>query len=635
MSEEIEETAHDESAAPDEATDALESTEQPPRARALPVKWIALLVVALVVGVLIGRAGGDAQPSDHGHDHATESAEPETWTCSMHPQIQAPEPGACAICGMDLIPASSMGSSESLEPEQLRLSARAKALARIRTTEVATAAIDGEQVTLSGQVAEDEATLRAVTTWIGGRVDRLMVSTTGETVRRGQPLARMYSPEVYAAHNDLLVARGQLEELSSADAFAQRAANAQLESARQRLRLLGFSSAELEKMQAARKPWTQVTIRSTAAGTVLRRNIKQGQFAKAGEVLFEIADLAKIWVELDAYEADMEHLAPGQRVDLQVDALPGRQFVGTIDFIDPVADSKTRVITVRVDVENEGGVLKPGMSVRATSQRALVEPGQPLPLVIPHTAPLFAGERALVYVERRADREGSIYEAREVSLGGRVGDVYPILAGLSRGERVVTHGAFTLDADLQIRSSSSLMGRPDDKTRKSGPSPISLSPAQHQQLAPVLSGYLDVQESLAADSLEQALERTKIWSRSVQEVTLEPGDAASAWGKLVRELTPDIEALDGAKDIDSARRTFSFLTRTMDRFLVQFGNLTDSPLRLAYCPMAKDNNGDYWYQRASTVDNVYFGNQMRQCGEIKRELGPDERLLSTSSQEER
>ena len=593
-----------------------------------------LLVFALGLGFLIGRNTEPAQDAPEQHAHAGEdgkgSAE-ETWTCSMHPQIRSPEPGSCPICGMDLIPASSDDAGPALTSSQVRLSERAKSLARIQTEEVTTTSQDRSSRQLFGQVVENEGAKRSITSWISGRVDRLLVSTTGERVRRGQTLAKMYSPEVYAAHQDLLVAKQQLERLSGKDPYAERAANAQVSSALQRLRLLGFTDSELKKMEGADKPWTQVSVRSTATGTVLDRKVSQGEYIQKGAVLFEISDLTTVWIELDAYESDLELIEVGQEVTLLVDALAEPSRKGKITFIDPVLDPKTRVASVRVEVENKDQRIKPGMYARAMLEPELIKPGQPLPLAIPRSAPLFAGDRSLVYVEVSSQQEGTTYEAREVILGARQGDSYIVKAGLSRGDRVVTHGAFVLDSDLQIRGGSSLMERSDDTSRPAAKPPLEVSAKDREALSLVFSGYLDVQEHLANDELDKALERTKSWREAVSKVSLEGAETQRVWSTLSRRMEQDLMTLERASQIADARASFESLTQLFDEALARFGNVLDTPIRKTFCPMANDNKGAHWYQRAPQVDNVYFGNQMRRCGEIQRTIDAGEHLLSDAS----
>ena len=613
----------------DTSDDAPELAEARRPASDRVITTIALVVVALVVGFALGRSPASepeaADETHEGHDHA-ESA----WTCSMHPQIQSPEPGACPICGMDLIPASEAGGKE-LDDAQVELSARAKALARIRTTAVTSSAVTGDARELFGRVVQDEGSTRAVTSWISGRVDRLLVSTTGEKVRRGQTLATIYSPEVYAAHKDLLVGVAQLARLSDADPIAKHSAEGQLESARQRLRLLGFTGAELAKMERAEKPWTQVSIRSRAAGVVHRRLVSQGEYVARGAQLLELTRLNKVWVELDAYESDLDRVEPGQEVTLRVDALPDETIVGTIAFVDHMLDARTRVTTLRVEVDNPGMKLKPGMYVRASMEPRLLEPGEPFPLVIPKSAPLHAGERSLVYVEVSSSAEGSIYEAREVVLGEAVGANRVVRAGLARGERVVTHGAFALDSDLQIRGKLSLMARGDDESRTGGAPMLELDDADREALRPVLLGYLDVQEKLANDELAPALALARGWQGALAGVSLDAFAASEAWAPLSRRLTRDVDTIVEADSLTKAREAFSSATEVLDEALARFGNVLDEPIRKAYCPMANEDRGDHWYQRAEKVDNVYFGNEMRRCGEIQRVVDAGEYVMLDTS----
>ncbi len=582
-------------------------------------------IVVLIIGLFIGSMCSSS--SDPATTEPTAQAEQadEVWTCSMHPQIQSPERGICPICGMDLVPNSSV-SGATIADNQIHLTPRAQKLARIQTSDVFPTVLEGVERIMPGQVSSDESSLKAITAWIGGRIDKLYISTTGERVKRGQAMARVYSPEVYAAHQDLLVALRQVERLTNTSEFARDAATTQLESARQRLRLLGFTSRDLASMEKADKPWTQVTIRSTASGTVMTRKVRSGEYIKQGAVLFEVADLDSVWVELDAYESDLSLLQEGQSVELTFDALGDEVIKGKVSFIDPVIDPRTRVATVRVQIPNASGRLKPGMYARAQLEPDMARAGSALSLAIPQSAPLYAGERSLVYVEKSSDVEGAIYEAREVILGPEVEGNVIVRAVLERGERVVTHGAFVLDSDLQIRGKLSLMARPDDVQRVDSAPPLQLSATQREQLEVVLNGYLDIQELLAADNLTESTERAGRWRTQLDSIELD-GAVGSAWRRFDVLLTADLEPLAKAETLEKARTQFSLLTQTLDRFLEQFGNVSDTPIRLAYCPMAQDNRGDSWYQRGAVVDNVYFGEQMRKCGELRQVIAPGSHVL--------
>ena len=421
--------------------------------------WIALPAVALLGFGLGAWLLGDRPDPNEGARTHTEDREATVWTCSMHPQVRQPEPGQCPICGMDLIPTVHPTSSDE-DAKRVSLSERAKVLARIRTIEAQRLGSGRVQRRLLGRVDYDERSLRTVTAWIAGRIDRLHVSTTGERVRRGQVIATLYSPEVYNAHQDLIQARQQLERLQDgATPSASRAAKAALEAARDRLRLLGVPSGEVRTMERAEKPSERVRIRTPFGGTVIERVATQGSYVETGSGLYRVADLSTLWVQLDAYESDLPVLRAGQSVSLEVKALPGEVFQGRVTFVDPVLDPKTRTARVRIEVKNQDRRLRPGMFVEASVQSDTV--AKESPLVIPATAPLFTGRRSIVYVEAPGT-DLPTYEAREVTLGPRMGELYPVLDGLGEGERVVIHGAFAIDADLQIRGGDSMMNDPGE-----------------------------------------------------------------------------------------------------------------------------------------------------------------------------
>ena len=424
--------------------------------------WVALPIVAAVAFGLGGRLLGSPEaPATDLEAHAHDAKE-TIWTCAMHPRIRQTEPGPCPICGMDLIPVERSAGADEGNARRISLSERAKLLARIRTVETTRLGSGRVERRLLGRVDYDERSLRTVTAWVGGRIDRLHVSTTGERVRRGQVIATLYSPEVYTAHQDLIQARQQFERLQeAATPSAGRAAEAALNASRDRLRLLGVPDAELRTMERADKPSERARIRTPFGGTVIERLATQGNYVETGSGLYRVADLSTLWVQLDAYESDLPVLEAGQQVLIRVEALPGEAFKGRVTFVDPVLNPNTRTARVRIEVKNQDRRLRPGMFVEASVQSDPArEPAEEAPLVVPATAPLFTGRRSVVYVEIE-DAEEPTYEARVVTLGPRMGDLYPVLAGLREGERVVIHGAFAIDADLQIQGGDSMMSVPD------------------------------------------------------------------------------------------------------------------------------------------------------------------------------
>jgi len=573
-------------------------------------RWLPFLLV----GVAFGLGRWTASP---GNDTTTASDEESTWTCAMHPQIRQPDPGQCPLCGMDLVP---VGDTETLGPERVRLSERARTLAEIRTTPVRRLDSVEGSVRLLGRVDFDETTLHTVTSWIAGRVDRLLVDTTGARIRRGQPVARLYSPEVYAAHGDLLAAKRQLDRLAGASPLARSAAEASFEAAQSRLRLLGVPAASVARMTDARNPTRSVTITSPFAGTVVERLASAGAYVETGAPLYRLADLDRLWVQLDAYESDLAQLTVGQTVALEVDALPGETLDGRITFIDPVVDPERRTARVRVAISNDERRLRPGMFVEATV-RSDADAAQPL--VVPASAPLFTGRRSLVYLSR-GDGE---YEAREIRLGARLGDVYPVVAGLTQGDEVVTHGAFAIDADLQIRGGRSMMTRGDDDDPGAFELAAELPADWRAPLAAVVDAYLQIQVALAEDDADAARTHARdLVARADEHDPETPAKEAELWTALRAELRMRGTHVGDAVTIEEARRAFEPLSATVARLLRVFGNPGEQTLRLAHCPMAFDNRGAAWIQAGEVVDNAYFGAAMRTCGTIEEEIAPGAHL---------
>jgi Cu(I)/Ag(I) efflux system membrane fusion protein len=594
--------------------------------KAAAVVWPRIAVpVVVILAFLAGLRLGTPAPihaTEHGQKGQAAS-KATVWTCSMHPQFKLPEPGQCPICAMGLIPL--VATDEDAETDtQVSLSERAKTLAQVRTAPVRRAET-GVEVRLLGRLEYDETRERTVTPWTAGRIDRLMVSNVGASVGPGQVIAHLFSPEVYSAHQDLIQAKRQRASLRDGLAGAQTAASAALEAARTRLVLLGVSSEDIDQMERADTPWRYVKIRSDFGGTVLELHVAQGAYVAAGSPLFRLADLSRLWVQLDAYENDLSRIAPKQDVTLRVDSFPGEVFQGKIAFIDRVVDPRMRTARVRVEVANKDGRLRPGMFAQAVID-APAEKASESPLVVPDTAPLFTGMRSVVYVEVPGE-ERPTYEAREVRLGPRAGDLYPVVSGLEEGEQVVTQGAFRLDSDLQIRGGRSMMTLDDDRKR-AAESAIDVPAAFLQGLAPTVEAYLALHVALSRDDLDKTREAYRALGEKASSFRPRgPEEGMRVWTELGAGVTQD--ALQGAKaeDLDTARRLFEPVSDRLIRAMRRFGNPLKDPVRFAFCPMAAGSKGAFWLQKASEIENPYFGASMFACGEVRASLGPGQRIV--------
>lgn len=563
------------------------------------------------------EAGGGAAPAGAGAAAAADVV----WTCSMDPQIRMREPGTCPICGMDLIPVTSGDGSTSTPYGPSALTPSARALATLQTSPVIRTEPRSE-LRLLGRVDYDESSLRSVTAWTGGRIERLRVRVTGSPLRRGQVIATLYSPEVYAAMRELLQAGAAAKKLSGGLHSSAALAASALDAARERLRLLGVPDDEIARIERSGAAPRVVEIRSPFAGTVLERLVEEGDYVEPGSALFSVADLHKVWIQIEAYEPDLPYLRVGQEVVVVVESLPEEPLVGRVAFVDPVVDHRTRTARVRIEVDNREGQLRPGMFAEAIVR---AEGDGASSLVIPSTAPLFTGRRSVVYVEVPG-MERPTYELREVRLGQRSGPFYPVLAGLSEGEKVVSRGAFVLDADLQLAGGQSMMTLPDDRERDAAPQ-VQVPRELREALRPVVASYLDAQRSLAADQIEPAREELRRLAETVNELQ-PPGPKAAreAWQALASGLAGHARKAAQAGEAPEVRRAFEDLSASTEALLSRFGNPMAEPLRVAYCPMAFDSKGAAWVQRDEALANPYYGAAMLRCGEFRATVLPGETL---------
>jgi Cu(I)/Ag(I) efflux system membrane fusion protein len=377
----------------------------------------------------------------------TQSKQETIWTCAMHPQIRMHEPGKCPICGMDLIPLNQ--SNVEIDPAAVHLTEDAAQLANVLTS-VVTRQKPVKEVRLYGKVQADERLLQSQVAHISGRIEKLLVNFTGEVVQKGQTLAVIYSPEIVTAQQELLEAAKT--KLSQAAIY---------EAAKERLRQWRLSESQINSIENSGNIQNNVEIVSDISGIITARRINNGDYVNQGTVLFDVADLSKVWVLFDAYESDLQFLQKGDHIEFTVQALPGVKFSGNIAFIDPVIDPVNRVAKVRIEAENQSGRLKPEMFVTGIVQARLDEYRNML--VIPKSAVLWTGTRSIVYV-KVANSGEPVFKMREVGLGPMLGNSYVITDGLTEGEEIVTQGTFSIDAAAQLEGKASMMNPQGGKT---------------------------------------------------------------------------------------------------------------------------------------------------------------------------
>lgn len=429
------------------------------------LKTVAFILLALTAGfVLRGYFSPSPEPPPPQPDAQSLTPKASIYTCSMHPQFQLPKPGKCPICFMDLIPLEA-GDGEEGGEREIRVSPYAAKLMEIETTE-AIRAFKPVELRLFGTVDYDETRLTTIAARFPGRIERLFIDFTGVAVKAGEALAELYSPELLTAQSELLQADKQT-----------------LDAAREKLRLWGVTTEQISAIEQRGSVAERMTIHSPADGIVIHRNAQEGAYVQTGAPLYTIADLSTVWLQLDAYESDLRHIRIGDPVTFTLETFPGKTFKGSVEFISPTINPATRTANIRVAAANPEQAIKPGMFARAVLKPQTAEEGDP-PLVIPVTAALKTGKRAVVYIEV-PNRDKPTYEGREVMLGERRGDFYVVASGLEAGERVVTRGAFKLDAELQIHAKPSMMSM---ESEEQGTGSGEMRP---QTLCPVMGGKIN------------------------------------------------------------------------------------------------------------------------------------------------
>ncbi|MEZ6242111.1 MAG: efflux RND transporter periplasmic adaptor subunit [Phycisphaerales bacterium] len=625
---------------------------------------LALIVVALWVGFRIGSPRSEApdETPQAGGEAAQKAGGIQYYTCSMHPSVRLTDPNAkCPICFMDLIPVTS-GMGDAGADDRITLSEVGAEESRVETAPVRRFFPTAE-VRLYGKVTYDQTSVARLTAYFPGRIDRLFVNYMGVPVAKGDHLAEVYSPELLAAFGELRQASEAAAHDAGESEIMRAATEDTLTAAREKLRLFGLTSEQIGSVERGEYNSDRLTIYSPISGVVTDLAAREGDYLKTGQAIATVADLSRLWLDLEAYESQLPLLRWGQRVAFTVEAHPGETFEGRISFIEPMVDERTRTAAVRVAVDNADRRLKPGMFASAVARPRVAEGGAVVgddlagewvcpmhptvvkrapgfcdicgmdlvpaeslgvvgdpaaahePLVIPKTAVLFTGRRSVVYVAVEG-AERPTYEGRQVTLGPRAGDFYVVREGLREGERVVVHGAFRVDSAMQIMAKPSMMTPRDEIADEQVSSPASF----RADLDPVYTAYLDVQESLADDDIENYL---------MAAVRLREAVAAVDAPRLADEALADwqragalLEAGAPAVTLDDARSAFDRQSQGVIALLRAFGHGGDETWRLVHCPMAFDMRGADWVQRGDIVDNPYFGAEMLTCGAVRETFGP-------------
>jgi Cu(I)/Ag(I) efflux system membrane fusion protein len=580
-----------------------------------------LLLITFIAGALagaglVGRFRPSAPTPEGGAPEAgtrgSGSKKILFYQSPMHPWIRSDQPGRCTICGMELTPVHEGETGAAIDGPAIILGTNAIQLIHLETHEVARGPLE-RTLRLSGTIDDNDVRHRVISATVAGRIERLAINQVGQEVRAGEPLFTVYSPTLLTAEREYaaLARQTRVPGTTGSDAMAPI-----LASARQKLLQMGLTPAQVDALRD--KPADAITsdLLSRVDGTVVLKQVYEGQYVAEGERLFEIADFSTMWVQLTAYEADRPWLSVGQEVRLTTPSWHGGVVTGRVSFIDPNYDPMTRSSRVRVEVpnpiEDTPGGRRRRLLHRVTARAEIVHSAAAL--TVPRSALLWDGRQAIAY----RSLGGGAFERRPVRIG-RIGDrAAEILEGLDEGDRVVSQAAFLIDSQAQIRG-----GTGGDSSGASEPIPLATSGPTPTPLAEFLELSADLSEALAADRLDGFRSALALFAPRLAALRPWAADPSTPMPEALRKAVASIEAPPEAfapQGLPEARQWFLGQTRSALELARWAHRQGWSPgIRTFECPMVdraipSAPKRASWLQRGSAVRNPFFGAEMLDCG---------------------
>lgn len=411
---------------------------------------VVMLAFGLAIGYWLANEGA-APESSSSIENSASKREPLFYRNPMNPEITSPVPAQDEM-GMDYIPVyaddmnqtATVPGTVSIDPVTLQNMG-------VRTAVVEQRPI-AHIVRAPGRVTFDEERLAMIHPRVEGWVQTLYVNRTGDQVASDAPLLDIYAPQLVTTQQEYLLALANLEyQRASPYPDIRNGAESLVRSARRRLELLDVPEHQIEELERTRKVKDTIHIHSPARGVVLSVGVREGQFVTPRNELYKIADLSSIWVIADIYEYELPWVGLGAKATMELESLPGRIFEGTVSYIYPYLESRTRTVEVRLEFENPDQALKPDTFATVTLQSIHDIDA----IVVPSESVIRSGTRNAVFIEMG----DGVFEPREVTLGVVADGDTQILNGVSAGERVVTSGQFLIDSESSLREAmSKLMG---------------------------------------------------------------------------------------------------------------------------------------------------------------------------------
>lgn len=593
------------------------------------VAIVAIIVGVVFAGPLRSAAGWTSSLVGFGREHdannlanAGESDSVQYYTCGMHPWVILPHAGECPICHMDLTPidADKFAGEITIDPVVVQNMG-------VRISPVVTGPLE-KTIRTVGTIDYSERGLRDVNVKTAGWIEKLHVDFVGARVKAGDPLFELYSPQLYAAQEEYLLALKSEEQMQAITSSSTGEGETSLvDAARTRLKYFDISDQQIQALEESGKPSKTMTIRSPHDGVVIAKHANEGMKVDQGMQVFRIADLSKVWVLVTLYEYQLPYVEEGMRATMTLPYIPGQKYEGSVIYVYPYLDPKTREAKVRLEFDNPNNALKPGMFAGVVLQSTLAAERT----LAPRSAVIDTGERQVAFVSLGEGR----FEPRNVKIGVETGDnQVEVISGLKPGEMVVTSGQFLLDSEAKMREALAKMMTGDLAAGQKASVKVAQSSTLEtlpdelaDHLDDVISHYFALSQRLASDSLEDidddARELATAMKRAAAIDIPEDQKFWSSHQSEVANVRSNALQLIGTTDIAQARLQFAKVSTSLEKILLATGipRKVDHEIQVLRCPMYREGQGGtVWMQPAGDVRNPYMGARMLGCFDERKAM---------------
>lgn len=395
---------------------------------------IGFLLRASVIGALLVFAACSKE-KEVAHDHASDVV----FTCPMHPTVVQEKPGACPICGMDLVETSRADASKNF----IMLSDAQMKLANINVLPVKRS-LFGETATINGRFAVNEEKSEVISSRSAGRVERLFIKENGQYIKRGQALYTIYSEELLTLQQEYRLAAEQYRQLGASDKRYKSFRDA----AEKKLLLYGLTKEQVSSIDEQKNPNPNITFYSPASGVVTEINVSEGQYISEGSTLFKVEDLTTLWVEAELFPHETSTMRVGDKIRIEIPGAGAKTLQATVSFLSPELRASTQIISMRASVDNPGQQYKPGQQVVI-----LISHSEKEAITVPVDAVIRNEKGAHVYIQQGRNT----FEPRMVRTGIENHRDVEIREGLAEGDTIAVSGAYLLYSEMILKKGNDPM----------------------------------------------------------------------------------------------------------------------------------------------------------------------------------